>query len=53
MLEDQSYNETKMEPCNSTDAYTLYSLDNDFAQKGANMNYSACIGKIGFKIWSI
>ena len=48
MLEDQLYNETEMEPCNSNDAYTLYLLNYEFAQKGANMNNSACMGKNAF-----
>ena len=49
MLEDQSYNKTELEPCSpgwDGDAYTLYTLDYDFIQKGANMNFSACMGKI-------
>ena len=47
MLEDQSYNKTEMEPCNDGDTiYALYTLDYNFAQKGANMNNSACMGKM-------
>jgi hypothetical protein len=46
MLDDQSYNETELEPCSEEDTtYALYILDYDFAQKGANTNNSACMGK--------
>ena len=53
MLEDQSYNETKMEQCKGDDIFTLWALDYQFVRKGANMNISACRSKTVFRICSI
>ena len=46
MLGYQTYNDTEVTTCDSEDAYTLYALDYDFIEKGANFKHANCSGKV-------
>ena len=50
LLDEQSYDASNSTVCDSDDRYSLYLLDYDFSQGGANMNEkkTGCMGKFAY-----
>ena len=53
MLDEQSYDRNSSSVCNSDERYSLYLLDYDFSQGGANMNKTKteCMGKFEYMVF--
>ena len=53
LLDEQSYDENNYTVCDSDERYSLYLLDYDFSQGGANMNKkkTGCMGEFAYTVF--